>query len=342
MCLKRCKIVLVAFVSVVFGAKVFGWDVDDTSGFRSVQYDMNIVSYNTQNTLDTINDGNFPTSSKHYYYNKLSNITRVVAAITEQINQPPDIVALLEVQTPQTVEHLTQRTALRSLNYRYIITSSPDLRGMNIALLYQPHTFKPYVIRQIVVPSERHKLPPTRNILYTAGTIPNGEQLHILVVHLPSQVGNRRKKQKLRELALQSLRQTTDSILNQDPDSKIVVLGDFNVTPDDKLLKGLLHQQLVECPLENNDLVQGTYRFRGMWQMLDNIFTTGNMLLTYPHTTVRNLRYASLNPLSIISSSFLLTTSSQYLGLQPAVSTKYNNNPSDHLPLLLQLTYNMP
>lgn len=54
----------------------------------------------------------------------------------------PDLVALCEVENDTTMRDLTQRSLLRKARYEYVMTSSPDMRGIDVALLYSPFSFR--------------------------------------------------------------------------------------------------------------------------------------------------------------------------------------------------------
>lgn len=71
------------------------------------------------------------------------------------------LIALCEVENDSVLSHLTRRTPLRWQDYRYIITQSPDPRGINVALLYQRDQF--FYLRHESIPirfSEQTQINP--------------------------------------------------------------------------------------------------------------------------------------------------------------------------------------
>ncbi len=66
--------------------------------------------------------------------------------------QLPDFVALCEVENDSVLFDLTRRSALRGVNYDYVMTDSPDERGIDVALLYQPSSFA--LIQFLVYPHQ--------------------------------------------------------------------------------------------------------------------------------------------------------------------------------------------
>lgn len=83
------------------------------------------------------------TASK--YWDKLDNTAKaIISCGTEDGDwRLPDLVALCEVENDSVMHDLTRRSLLRSANYEYIMTSSPDERGIDVALLYSPGSFAP-------------------------------------------------------------------------------------------------------------------------------------------------------------------------------------------------------
>ena len=46
-----------------------------------------------------------------------------------------------EVENDTVLRDLTRRSPLKELSYRYVMTHSPDLSGIDVALLYQRDLF---------------------------------------------------------------------------------------------------------------------------------------------------------------------------------------------------------
>jgi hypothetical protein len=130
-----------------------------------------IVSYNIENLFDTkddpdkLDDDFTPQGSYHWtrekYERKLQRISKVIATIGE--GNPPMLVAMMEVENDYVLKGLTEYSPLKNLRYKYIHKESPDARGIDVALLYQPKEFEPIRTDFINVSSEHFK---TRDILY--------------------------------------------------------------------------------------------------------------------------------------------------------------------------------
>lgn len=148
------------------------------------------------------------------YWNKINNIGREILACGEQKDGSfaiPDLVALCEVENDTVVRDLTQRSILRNAKYEYVITHSPDERGIDVALLYSPFTFAlidTYPIRVTPLKDMR----PTRDILYVKGRTAGGDTLHVFVVHAPSRSGGEYETRANRLVVAQRLTESIDSL----------------------------------------------------------------------------------------------------------------------------------
>ena len=133
-----------------------------------------VVSWNVENLFDIHhdslkNDREFlPDALRHWNYTrykkKLTDMARVITAVGEW--EPPALVGLCEVENDTVLRDLTRRSPLKELNYRYVMTDSPDLRGIDVALLYQRDLFKLLSFRSVSIPPLK-QFRPTRDLFAT-------------------------------------------------------------------------------------------------------------------------------------------------------------------------------
>ncbi|MBQ6033690.1 MAG: endonuclease, partial [Prevotella sp.] len=125
--------------------------------------------------------------NRHRYWDKVNHIAKEIISCGDQAMgwQLPDFVALCEVENDSVMRDLTQRSSLRNAGYQYVMTDSPDERGIDVALLYSPFSFRLLHSHAIRIEPLK-KMRPTRDILYATGTLVNGDTLHVMVVHAPS------------------------------------------------------------------------------------------------------------------------------------------------------------
>ncbi|MFN0013676.1 MAG: endonuclease, partial [Saprospiraceae bacterium] len=105
--------------------------------------------YNLENLFDTldnpvINDEDFlPTGRLLWdstkYWSKQANMAKVISLLAT--DKTPDGVALLgvcEIENRIVLEDLVAQPALQARNYQIVHHDSPDERGIDVGLLYQP------------------------------------------------------------------------------------------------------------------------------------------------------------------------------------------------------------
>lgn len=267
------------------------------------------------------------------YWKKLRNISREILSCSgvqrgggEAL---PDLIALCEVENDSVMTYLTQRSLLRNAHYEYVMTSSPDVRGIDVALLYSPMTFR--LIHSCplrVEPLEGMR--PTRDILYAEGETADGDTLHVFVLHAPSRFSGKRATEPFRMQVMKRLMQSVDSIRSvRGEDAKIIVSGDFNDETGDSSVAYLEANALkdVSAGAKGQNGAKGTYKYQGVWQSIDHILASAPLIPLIKDCTVND-------------APFLLEDDKNFTGKKPLRTYngyRYLGGFSDHLPLVLRL-----
>ena len=303
---------------------------------------LTIVELNAENLFDTRhdtlkNDHEFlPDSPRHWtrtkYWEKLNRIGQTIIACGEDSSgwYLPDIVGLCEVENDSVLFDLTRRSLLRKARYEYVMTASGDVRGIDVALLYSPFSFRLIKADTIhVVPLADMR--PTRDILHVEGEIGSGDTLHVFLLHAPSRMGGELYSRPFRKHVMSRLCDVVDSLRSQHADPKLLVMGDFNDYADSPSLQlayghGLIN---VSSEAQGRNGAKGTYRYHGEWGSLDQMLVSENL-----RSWVAGCR--------IHDAPFLLEEDTKYGGVKPRRNyngMRYNNGFSDHLPLVLHLQH---
>lgn len=296
---------------------------------------LTFVELNCENLFDYLHDDGkedmeyLPEATRHWtqkrYWKKLNNIAKELLSCSE--DGIPDLIALCEIENDSVMRDLTKRSLLRNAGYEYLVTQSPDERGIDVALLYSPFSFSPIVSYPIRIEPVKN-MRPTRDILYVCGQTVSGDSLHVFIVHAPSRYGGIRYSRPFRETAIARLCQSIDSVQTLKHDAQIVVAGDFNDGPESEIFltlsqKGI--QNLTADALGDNG-VKGTYRYQGEWERIDHILGS--------HSMARQVDTAFIHaPL------FLLEEETTYGGYKPRRTyngMRYKPGYSDHLPLVVR------
>ena len=195
---------------------------------------------------------------------------------------------------------------------------------------------------QYWIPSESKSEEFTsRSILYTKLVI-STDTIHLIVNHWPSRRGVVLAVEGLRMKIAAMVREKADSIMERSPTgARIIILGDFNSTPDDQEMKSLIAPSdsgIFLMNLSESLAVEGlgTYRYMGTWEMIDQVIVSERLL------TCKKGLYTDVKMLNIFKPDFLLRKDPKYPGFSP-LSTyrgyRYQGGFSDHLPVLLDLKF---
>lgn len=325
MALRLCLIWLVLF-------PLFGFAQEEDASLL-------IVELNTENLFDTTHDslkndydflpdGNYHWS-RHRYWQKVNRIGQTIIACGDGPKwRLPDLVALCEVENDSVLMAITKRSLLRKARYEYIMTHSPDERGIDVALLYSPFSFAPVGSQSIrIIPVAGMK--PTRDILYVKGRVITGDTLHVFVVHAPSRSGGEVQSRPYRLHVATALANAIDSVYSSSPEAKVIVTGDFNDYSNSPSLQLLYAHGLknVSSEAKGHNGAKATYRYHGEWRSLDQMLVSRNLKDNVAGCWIGDY-------------PFLLEPDEKYGGVKPHrnyYGPRYNNGFSDHLPLIMEL-----
>lgn len=309
-----------------------------------------VLEYNVENFFDCRHDslkndyeylpGAVRGWSPKRYIDKRNKIAKVILAAAR--SQVPDVVALCEVENTACIDGLIKYSPLRDASYRYVMTDSPDERGIDVALLYQPSTFRLVGSESFRIPPLSGSCRPTRDILHVAGRLVSGDTLDVFVCHLPSRMGGERQTRPYRQHAVRILRHAVDSVMQVRQNPYVVITGDFNAELSSSLLRETLGAGNVVAPVESGSLYNlmkksavGTYRYKGEWSIIDHIIVNGGLI-----QGENNEMPVSAGETSILAFPFLLEEDTLYGGDRPFRTyrgMKYHGGFSDHLPVMLKL-----
>jgi len=266
------------------------------SSFAKGKKDITVVFYNVENLFDTINhpdkrDNDFTPMGKlkwdtKRYYDKLSKLSYVLSSINKEVL--PEIIGLCEIENKAVIEDLIKQKRLKKGKYNIAHSESPDKRGIDCALIYKKNDFKYIKHETIAIEFPWEKEYKTRDILYVQGLVGRKDTLNIFVNHWPSRRGGQEKSEPNRIFVAQQLKKAVDKIQTKNASAKIIIMGDFNDEPTDKAVIEILNadnNNNVENPKALYNLMynlqannEGSYNYRGDWNMLDNLIVSNSLL----------------------------------------------------------------
>lgn len=313
-----------------------------------------VVFYNLENFFDTVDDPKTqddeftPRGAKQWtaerYAQKRANIECVLADIAATDGEFPTVIGLAEVENRGVVEDLAATRRLAPAGYEIVHFDSPDERGIDVAFLYRPDRFRFEGCRPVRVRIPQLPHLRTRDLLTMWGTI-EGEPFYFVVSHWPSRLGGQQASEFKRVAVGEQLRRMADSVAAASPETRIVVMGDFNDDPVDiSIVEGLGACLSREELAEEQGLLfnpfaalfrtgAGTLVYNHAWNLFDNIVVSANLsdrLMQDPETGCYG---------HVFAPGYLLEADGPYRGtpLRTYVGNRYMGGYSDHLPVYIRI-----
>ncbi|MDR2912539.1 MAG: endonuclease/exonuclease/phosphatase family protein [Alistipes sp.] len=327
---------------------------------------VSVAFWNVENLFDTIpspfyDDTEFtPRGANRWdtdrYRTKIRNLARVIDELSA------DIVGLAEVENESVVRDLV--LALET-DYNYIHRTSGDSRGIDQALLYKGDKFFPDLVPapapvpvSATVPASLPALVPDstrlsrapdpaarlltsgmgREFLHVRGEL-LGERIDLIVCHMASNLNSiawRRRN-------MQALRGALENLLARDPSAAIVVMGDMNAVPDDRVVRATVGS--VSSPWDfmyaphwqQHRSGIGSYNWRGRWYLYDWMMVSpslarGAMVARNPSLRISD---AGIYAKEYLTESVTSDTHGARRPLRTFYAGDYLGGFSDHFPVWL-------
>lgn len=283
-----------AFLTLLSIYILLGISAQDAGEYRMIC----VGFYNLENLFDTINedgvtDEEFTPEGKNSwtpdrYLEKLDHMANAIASIGVGDYTPDGAVLLgvCELENAGVMQDLANTDALKGRNYKFVHYDSPYYRGMDVALFYQPKYFT-------VISSSSHELNipelegfTTRAQLLVSGVL-DGDTVHVIVNHWPSRSGGEKRSRPLRIAAADLTRSICDSLLNINPNAKIMIMGDLNDDPTNKSVKKHLNAAKSWEDMNDDQFYNpfeklhsqgiGSLGYRDSWNLFDMILLSRSL-----------------------------------------------------------------
>lgn len=317
-----------------------------------------ILFWNLENLFDTVDDPNIrdeeftPKGAKAWdearYQLKLEHIARVLTDVAASDQIYPAVIGFAEVENRTVLEDMTALQDLAQHAYRIVHYDSPDPRGIDVALIYRPDQFQ--FEGSCAVKADVPQLPKfrTRDILTVWGAI-NAEPFYFMVVHWPSRRGGK-EASELKRMALgRQMRRLADSVRLQNPQTKIVAMGDFNDDPIDSSMEEALGAKGDIKRVAVGDLFNpyyellragmGTLAYEGVWNLFDNVVVSENLITSTQGGLKLQKPAGSPYYGAIFCPDYLIQYTGRYRGypLRTYEEDAFLAGFSDHLPVYIYL-----
>ena len=306
-----------------------------------------VCFYNLENLFDSINNnGKYdfeysPEGAKQWdgkkYKSKIKNIAYAISQMTTATTpMGPAIIGVSEVENISVLKDLVKSESIKKWRLQIVHHDSPDLRGIDVALLYNPRFFRVLNVVNTPLIVEGYPEFRTRDQMCVTGLLA-GEKVSVIVNHWPSRSGGAEGSNYLSEAAAATVRHTVDSLLVDDPNQGIIIMGDLNDDPYNSSCAEVLGAKkdkddvkeigdLYNPWWETLDKGIGSLAYRGSWNMFDQIIISKYFLGDRTNLTfLKN---------EVLNFDFLKTKEGDRRGypLRTHASGVYLNGYSDHFP----------
>jgi hypothetical protein len=315
-----------------------------------VDESVSVIFYNVENLFDTRDDPSFndeeftPEGIKHWtsfrLNEKIKKIYKVIMASSRW--SPPALIGLAEIENKAVLDDLIMKTPLSKYGFEYCHFESPDERGIDVALLFRPAKFELIECRKINVSFPDDPNDKTRDIIFSTGVLFDSVKLNVFVNHWPSRSGGVVASQAKRNHVAAILKEKVDSVLLNNCNANIIIMGDLNDNPSDESVKNYLvtdnryncRNKLVNIMTGFEKEDRGTLKYKEHWYLFDQFIVTKNLIQGKSGLKIKE------NSIRIIMEDFMLEDDTKYLGFKPFRTyngPQYNNGYSDHFPVCLEL-----
>ncbi len=254
-----------------------------------------IAFYNWENLFDTIpnnpegRDSEFtPDGPRQWdgrkYREKVHNLAYAISQFTTRTTPyGPAIVGVSEIENRSVMEDVVNQPELKAWNLQVVHHDSPDARGVDVGLLYNPRYFRLENVtnhRLTAVPFR------TRDQMCVVGSL-LGQRIAVIVNHWPSRLGGQEKSSPNREAAAALCKEIADSLWNVDPEIGVIIMGDLNDDPQDKSCAKVLGAKRDRDGVPAHGFYNpfwrmldkgiGTLAYKSSWNLFDQIILSGNL-----------------------------------------------------------------
>ena len=328
--------------------------------FAQTTYEIHTIGfYNLENLFDIKDDSltldeispimEIEYNRENIYRQKINNMAKVISQIGRaKTNIAPTIIGVAEIENHNVLKDLLSSPHLKNEAYNYIHYDSPDRRGIDVALLYNSNFFSPiqHEVFELKLWNEEGYPIYTRDQLLVSGYLQN-ELIHIIVNHWPSRRGGTARSSFKREKAAYLNVQIIEKLRKNDPNAKIIIMGDLNDDPIDKSIKSVL---LNSENFPDNNLYnpseelfkngENTLVYRDQLNMFDQIILSKSLL---NKDKKKDLNDFKLYKAGVFKPNYLITSKGKYKGypFRSFAGAHYTGGYSDHYPVYIYVIRNL-
>ncbi|WP_115122973.1 endonuclease/exonuclease/phosphatase family protein [Marinirhabdus gelatinilytica] len=303
--------------------------------------------YNLENLFDTVDDPHTldddftETSDRKWnekrFRKKIKKLGSVIQQIGyEEIGFPPVLVGVAEVENNYVLEQLVHSKFLKQKEYGIVHFESPDERGIDTALLYRKKycTVLNAKAHPVYLETETGERDYTRDILCAKLEL-EGHPFYVLVNHWPSRRAGVKETAPKRMVVAKKNIAIVKNITAENPDARIVLMGDFNDDPESESVQHLVANGFynpMELLLTHES---GSLSHKGAWNLFDQLLVSHNFMKPYKNPF-------AFEEASIFNKRHLTEYEGRRKGnpFRTFLGRRYAGGFSDHFPIFVRFSMN--
>lgn len=310
-----------------------------------------VAFYNVENLFDTKDDpvkhddeftpyGAYRYSEK-VYRAKLRNIARVIESMkSSKYPDGPAIIGLAEVENKAVLKDLIRQAAIKDRGYKYLWYDSPDPRGIDVAMLYNPQQFK--LLKATPVPityMDNDRKESGRDMLFVRGILA-GDTVFVMVNHWPSRREGQEKSEPKRVAAASINKEKVKQLWSKNIHANIIIMGDMNDNPNNKSIENTLGAFsnryikrlgfLYNPWAEQHKSGKGTSVYMRQWDLFDQIIVSNGLL----DNNGWKFKKAIIHDEEFLKDTYKNAKGYPYRSFK---GTHWIKGYSDHFPVLIEL-----
>ena len=173
---------------------------------------------------------------------------------------------------------------------------------------------------------------------------------YFIVSHWPSRLGGKERSQYSRDFVAGKCKHICDSVRTANPNTKVVIMGDFNDDATDASVVEVLGAKGKMNKLEKNDMYNpfwamykagyGTLGYRDAWNLFDNIVVSENLATGSTGSLKIQKKQGAKFYGNIFNRPYMIQQEGQYKNypLRSFVGSNFQNGYSDHFPVYIYIS----
>ncbi len=234
---------------------------------------LSVMTWNTENFFDDQppNPADPPMPTPQQYHISVQKVANTIADAGF-----PLVVGLEEVENIRVLNDVAATEVLKPWHYQAVLIEGHDARGIDVGYLIRTDRVKILDVKQYDAPEGLTPRPPlVVHLQVSGGSAPF--EVYAIVNHFTSMAGGEKVTEPRRLAQAKWNLEVIRRIKQNDPQARIILMGDLNSYFDSPPVEALRKGGLVHVMDGMDAVSRYTYIYKGEVQTLDHVLVTPNL-----------------------------------------------------------------